>query len=258
MKSVVRNTLIVLTAIGMATVSACGRKGALVPPEALVPAAVDTIAVQQQGWDFLITWSAPDKEQGGRPLRDLAGFKLLRRRVLPAEADCSACGNAWQPIADIDLDLPKNVQQSNGAFIFRDALVAPATACQYRLLAKSRSGGVSRPATSPVKKILPVPSPPDLKASITPTGISLELAPRGLAFADVAGFNIYRRHAGTAPDPLPLNRAPITGPVWEDRQVDFGSTYRYGATTLVKINGDLVESAPGTEVELVFTQPEIR
>jgi hypothetical protein len=57
---------------------------------------------------------------------------------------------------------------------------------------------------------------------------------------------------------LPVNRAPVTGPSWDDQGVEFGTTYRYRATTLVKTDGDLVESDPSPEVEILFTQQELR
>jgi hypothetical protein len=50
----------------------------------------------------------------------------------------------------------------------------------------------------------------------------------------------------------------VPGPLWEDLQLEHGSTYRYVATTLARIHGELVESPPGTEIEILFVQPEIR
>ena len=250
--------LLVYLFLFSAVLAACGRKGPLIPPEALVPAAVDTLTVQQQGGDFLVSWSAPGKEQGGRPLRDLAGFQLLRHQLLPGEADCSACTDAWQLLVTVDLDLPVGVQQSGGRYLYRDTTVTAGAGQQYRILATSRSGGISRPATSPVKKIHPAPLPPALQAGLTPTGISLTLATPAPAGPDFAGFNLYRRTPQGVADPLPLNRAPITGPTWEDQLVEFGTSYRYRATTLIKTEGDLVESTPSPEVEILFVQQELR
>lgn len=258
MKNFVGNILILLAVLGMATVSACGRKGALIPPEALVPAAVTTLSVQQQGGEFRIIWSAPTREQGGRPLRDLAGFQLLRRQLLPGEADCAACSDAWQLLAAVDLALPTNVRQSGGLFIYHDAAVKPDAASQYRLLALSRSGGVSKPVTSALKKMLPSPTPPSLKASVSPTAVVLELTARETAVPGFVGYNIYRHVAGTEANPLPYSRKPVTERLWEDQQLEYGTTYRYAATVLVKIGNELVESPPCAEVEVLFTQAEIR
>jgi len=238
--------------------AACGRKGPLIPPEALVPAAVDTLRVEQKGWDFRVSWRAPGKEQSGRPLRDLAGFRLLRRQIVPGEPDCSACSDAWQLLATVDLDLPRSVQQHDGFYLYRDGGMLPGKAAQYRLVAFSKSGGVSRPATSPVRTLLPVPAAPSLKAGTTPTAITLELSSGLMTDSGFAGFNLYRRTAGEEPVPFPHNPAPITTPVYEDQRVDYGRSYRYSATVLVKIGDDLVESLPSAEVEVPFSLQEIR
>lgn len=237
---------------------ACGRKGALVPPEALVPATVDSLRVEQQGGDFRVSWRAPGKEQSGRPLRDLAGFQLLRRQILPGEPDCAACSDAWQLLAAVDLDLPRNVEQREGVYLYRDSGVKPGTDTQYRLVALSKSGGVSRPATSPVRKLLPVPPAPTLTATTTPTSVTLELDPGTMAGSPFAGFNLYRRGAGDDPALFPINPAPITARSYEDQRVDYGRTYRYSATTVVKVGDDLAESLPSQEIEVLFTEPELR
>lgn len=258
MNMVVRNMVILLAVLGMAIVSACGRKGALVPPEALVPAAVGSLDVRQQGGDLLVSWSAPTREQGGRPLRDLAGFQLLRRQLLPGEADCSACPEAWRPLAGVDLEMPRNVEPAAGLFFYRDKEVAPAIPTQYRVVARSASGGVSRPADTPMRRFHPAPPSPSLKVSLAPTAIALEPAARPGGNGEPAGFNIYRRSAGAGWSPLPINLSPVSGPAWEDRQVEFGSSYSYRATTLLRVGGELVESTPSPEVEILFTQQELR
>jgi len=236
----------------------CGRKGQLIPPEALVPATVGNLQVQQQGESFRISWSAPGKEQSGRPLRDLAGFRLLRRELLPGGQDCAACSDAWQLIATVDLELPLSVEKSGGSYIFRDREVKPAASSQYRLVAFSKSDGISRPVTSLLKKFLPPPLPPQLTATTTPTAIRLELKPGGTAPPEIAGYNIYRRSAAEPPPPLPLNRSPLPGPVYEDMGVAYGSSYRYAATLLLKSGDDLVESEPSPEIEVLFSEPQLR
>ena len=54
--------------------AACGRRGALLPPEALLPAPVADLQVAQRGEAFELSWSRPTTTDKGRPLKDLAGF----------------------------------------------------------------------------------------------------------------------------------------------------------------------------------------
>ena len=110
----------------------------------------------RQGRDFRITWQAPGKEQGGRPLRDLAGFRLQRRDILGDGNDCAACPDSWKLLTAIDLDFPGETQKERLApSSTYDRELPPGSTSQYQLLALSRSGGSSSPATSPLKKMLP-------------------------------------------------------------------------------------------------------
>ena len=242
----------------MLLLSACGRKGSLMPPEALVPAAVQDLNVRQSGEEFRITWSAPAKEQGGRPLRDLSEFKLLRRSITGDGSDCPSCPDSWQLLTTVDLDMPGETGQSGATFSYRDKGLPLGSTSQYRLLAISRSGGVSSPAISPVKKLQPLVTPPSLKAAVLPAAIRLEFSFAPAGKAKLVGFNVYRRANEKTPALLPLNSVPIGQSFWEDRQLEFGHTYRYSAAALVELEGETVESLPSKEVELLFTLQELR
>jgi len=242
----------------MLFLSGCGRKGPLLPPDALVPAAVQDLTVQQQGEEFRVSWSAPSKEKGGRPLRDLAGFRLYRRNIAGDGSDCSSCPDSWKLLTSIDLDMPGITRQSGAPFSYRDKVPATGSTSQYRLLAVSRSGGVSAPATSPLKKLHPVILPPTLQAAVLPAAVRLEIGYSPVGKAKVAGFNVYRRLNQNDPAPFPLNSAPLGQAVWEDQQVEFGRSYRYSATVLLEQEGEIVESLPSAEVELLFTLQELR
>lgn len=236
----------------------CGKKGQLIPPEALVPAPVTNLNVLQKGADFRITWLAPTKEQGGRPLRDLAGFSLLRRDLAKDGNNCAACAESWKLLTAIDLDLPlKETKKSGATFIYVDRGLPEGSTSQYRLLALSRSGGSSSPAVSPFKTVLPPIPAPKIKALQLPASISITFTFAPPAGAKLLGFNIYRRQETVEPLLLPLNGAPIPAATWEDQQLQFGQTYRYSATALVETGGELVESLPSAEIELLFSLQEI-
>ena len=236
----------------------CGKKGPLMPPGALVPAPVQNLLVQQQGADFRITWQAPGKEQGGRPLRDLAGFRLQRRDIPPDGNDCAACPDSWQLLTAFDLDSPGETRKSGGTFIYYDRGLPPGSTSQYKLLALSRSGGSSAPATSPLKKMQPVVAAPAIEAVLRTGSIGIAFTFTPPAGAKLLGYNVYRRLSVAEPSLLPLNGAPIPPPAWEDQQLQFGQTYRYSATALVEIGGESVESLPSAEVELLYTLQELR
>jgi len=238
--------------------TACGKKGALLPPEALVPASVRGLNVMQTGQAFRITWKAPVKELGGRPLKDLSGFLLLRRDVTPEGGDCPSCPDSWKLLSRIELDIPGSAQKSGDLFIHFDKGGEKGYRFQYRVTALSKSGGTSSPADAPLKKLLPPPPAPALTATLQPASIRIGFA-QGKGTAPVAiGFNIYRRTAGAAPPLLPLNQEPVTGTSWEDHALEYGTSYRYSAAALSQIEGEIVESPRSEEIEILFKQQELR
>lgn len=244
--------------LALLALSACGRKGPLMPPEALVPAAVQDLKVQQSGDAFRITWSAPGKEKGGRPLRDLAGFRLTKRIILGDGTDCAACDESWKLLAAVDADKPGAGGRSGGRFISFDRDVPAGQTSQYRLLVLSKSGGFSAPATSPLIQSHPPVPAPTFTGEVLPASVKLAFTFVPPAGARLAGFNVYRAPERDAPALLPLNPAPVTGTVWEDMQVEFGRSYRYSVTALVEIDGQTVESVRSAEHELLFSLQELR
>jgi predicted small lipoprotein YifL len=240
------------------TLSACGRKGALMPPEALVPAAVQNLKVQQSGEELRISWSAPSKEKGGRPLRDLAGFNLFKRIIAGDGTDCSACPESWQLLAAVDSDNPGETLKSGSTFIRYERNIPPGQTNQYRLLVLSKSGGFSSPATSPLVKFQSSVPAPGLKGAVLPASVKLEFTFVPPADAELAGFNVYRRTDKTAAALLPLNPAPLPGSVWEDTGVEFDRSYLYSATALVVVNGESVESGRSEEIDVLFKLQELR
>jgi len=237
---------------------ACGKKGALIPPEALVPAAVRDLNVQQAGEALRITWSAPSKEKSGRPLHDLAGFRLFKRIIAGDGTDCAACPDSWQLLADVAADNPGSVNKSGSTFIMHDTNNPAGQTSQFRLLASSKSGGISAPATSPLIMFQPPIPSPQFKAAVSPSAIKLEFAFEPAGSSKLAGFNVYRRTDAMPPPHLPLNQTPLKEKVWEDRQVQFGSTYHYSVTALVEMNGTIVESLHSSESAVQFALQELR
>lgn len=236
-------------------IAGCGRKGSLLPPEALVPATVNSLSVQQKGEEVQLLWSAPAREQSGRPLKDLAGFRLHKREIHGDGSDCAACGESWLLLKTIDLDTPDPAGRSGGTFVYRDRIPA-GVACQYRLTAYSRSGGASTPATSKIIRMQPSLPPPTLFLNVLPGSIGISLAFSPPKDGTLKGYNVYRRTPDTLMPVIPYAAAVQSGQ-WEDKQVSFGSSYLYAATALVATGGEIVESSPSAEAMILFTLQEL-
>jgi len=253
-----RTVMLFFLLVAAASLAACGKKGALVPPEALVPAPAIDLQVRQQGDGFRISWTAPGKEERGHPLRDLAGFRLYRHEVLPPGEDCLACPESWLFVRNVDLDYLRDVQRSGDRFFCTDRDVKTGTAYRYSVTAVSRTGAVGRPAFVEPRKKVVAPSPPLLKVVPAPTAVTLEFVANPLAGSDRLGFNIYRQRSGEPAPVPPLTPSPVPGPTHIDQQLDRAVVYRYTVTEVVRVAGEEVESAPSNEVEASLSPPEFR
>lgn len=246
---------LILCIILSAVLAGCGKKGALVPPEALVPAAVTDLRLAQKGEYFQLSWSRPDKEESGRRLTGLAGFELLRREVLPAGQQCDACPFAL--LKSIDLDYPQEVRRYGDLLLFNDNQVSRGTSYQYKVLSRKKDGSLSRDSNQVRRQKVEPPLPPVLQATSQSAGITLDIAAPTLPpGAVLVGFNIYRWRAGEPVPPFPLNDRPLTGSSFEDLRLKRGETYIYGVCTVARVAGEEVESQLSSQVTGALTEPD--
>ena len=241
---------IVLTTL---LLSGCGKKGPLMPPEALAPAAISDLRVAQKGELFQISWSRPAREAGGGALRDLAGFQLFRREVLPQAEDCEACPDAYRLLKAVDPEYLQEVRRVGDLYLYMDSDLRPGKTYQYKAVALKRDGSFSRASNLVRRRKVAPPLPPVLQASSTPTSVILEfvaIPPAGL------GYNIYRWRAGESAPFNPLNEKPVTANTFEDLRLARGITYGYAVRTVATVDGETVESVPSNEVNGALTMPD--
>lgn len=235
----------------------CGKKGPLVPPEALVPAAVNDLFVAQKGEYFQLFWSEPTREVGGGRLTNLAGFELFRREVLPPAEDCEQCPTAYRLLKKVDLDYLRDVDRLGNLLLVNDNGVETGKIYQYKVISRKKDGTPSPESNRARRQKVNPPLPPEVKATSQATSIVIELNPAQVEPAAVlSGYNIYRWRTGQSSPPFPLNDKPVTGNTFEDQRVERGVTYSYAVRTLVKAAGEDVESAPSNQVSGALTEPD--
>jgi predicted small lipoprotein YifL len=243
--------------IAFLLITGCGRKGLLVPPESLLSAPVNDLTATQKGESFQVSWSMPEKDDGGRAARDLAFFRLFKREVLPPEEDCEACANAYQVLDDVDLEYLRNARRSGDRLFVSDAAVVAGKTYQYKVVSYMKDGAPSRDSNkSRLTKFVPLPAP-RLKVISTPTSILLHWEGTALSEQGKAlGYNIYRRRADGLPSFVPLNEALLSGTDYEDLRLDRGVTYTYSVRTAVESNGAVLESIPSNEEQGTLAEPD--
>ncbi|KAF0220924.1 MAG: fibronectin I domain-containing [Geobacteraceae bacterium] len=246
-----------LWALLATALTACGKKGPLIYPEAQVPAPVTALKVEQKGELFLISWPQPDREERGERLKDLAGFRLFKREVLPPAEDCEECPTAYRLIKTVDVEYLQDVVRLDGRYFFSDAELAEGKTYQYKVVSFKGDGTESGPSNRARKKRVAPPIAPKLKALSTPAGVMLTWEPVTLPeHAGLVGYNVYRKRPGEVMPPAPLNSEPLTGTRYEDLRLERGATYAYSLRTAARIGGETVESEPSNETVGELTDPE--
>jgi predicted small lipoprotein YifL len=229
----------------LAALSGCGKVGALIPPEALVPAPIGNLALAQKGDHFLVSWSAPTKEEGGARLKELAGFTLFRRVPLPANLDCDACPGAYTERARIDLEYLRETRRAGNQFLFDDYDLKPGETYQYKIRSFSADGAQSRDSNRARRTAFTPPLPPVLEALSSSTGVVLAFVAIPPETGKLLGYNIYRTKRGEPMPLTPLNPKPVSSNSFEDKALLVGAQYSYAVRTVaVMPNEDVVESVP--------------
>lgn len=229
--------------------SGCGKKGALVPPEALVPAPIADLRVAQKGEQFLVSWSRPTREEAGGGVRDLSGFRVLRREVLPEGEDCEQCPDAYRTVRNVDLEYLREVSRRGNLYFFSDGDVVTGKVYQYKAISLKRDGAVSRDSNKPRKKKIVPPGAPQLQTRSVPGGVELSWGPGALPPETVLiGYNLYRRRGEEPVSPFPINDTLLTDSRYVDRHLDPRTAYHYLVRSIARSGVEVAESVPSNEV----------
>lgn len=237
----------------------CGRKGPLLYPDMLVPAAPAAVTAQQSGSAVKLQFALPDKDLAGRPVRGVAGVKISRRVAETGQKDvCRSCMTDYRPFLTIYLDhVPVAAQRIGNRLVLFDGDVSAGNSYSYSIVPFTADGlnGASSPKVD-VRVTLSLPAPL-LKIESLPTEARLRFFPQSLITGRLLGYNLYRWPVG-APRPYePLSREPLKGNEYIDAALQRGVKYRYSARAVIVLeSGDVAESAESEEVEGMLKDDE--
>lgn len=254
-----KKLLFLLIALPVFTViAACGKRGPLVAPEALVPAPIKDLRVEQKGNRFLVCWSAPGKEEWGGPLKGLAGFQVFRREVLPPDEDCETCPSAYGLLRTVDPEYLQDVLRSGSFFCFFDSDLKDGRTYQYKVVTMDKEGSVSKDSNRAWRKKTAPVLPPRLAGEPAPRGVVIRWQPVVLPpGSTLEGFAVYRRQSGADVMPLfPLTVVKGDTFSFEDPQMEHGVQYFYAVRTVAGLDGERVESDLSNEVSGMFSLSE--
>lgn len=232
-------------------ITACGKKGPLLYPDMLIPAAPSNVSAQQFGDSIKLSFVLPSKDLAGRDFSGLSGATIIKRDEAAGQVPgCNACTTDFAPFRKLNLDLlPPGTQRYGNLLILLDGAVQSGRAYTYRVsavTADNQEGALSAPVTV---NVVPAFSPPVLQVTSQPTEIQLEFSGVPPGEGTIAGYNLYRT-LKDEPFPLePLNGEPVSGNRFVDVGLERGTSYVYAVRMVVRLSsGGKVESGLSNEV----------
>lgn len=242
-------------------VSACGRRGPLLYPDMLVPAAPSAVTAQQSGAVVKLQFALPDKDRAGRSVQGVAGVKISRKTAVTGQKDvCRSCTTDFLLLnAPLYLDhLPATTQRFGNRLVVLDSDVNVGNSYSYRIVPFTDDGvdGAPSPIADVRMGAVPLP-PPALKIEALPTELKIKISVYPLIAARMLGYNLYRSAGTGSRSYLPLNREPLKGDEYVDSVLERGVKYRYSVKALiVRPSGDIAESAESDVVEGMLRDDE--
>lgn len=240
--------------------TACGRKGALIYPDMLVPAAPAAVSAQQSAADVKLRFTLPDKDRAGRPVQGVAGVKISRRVAETAQKNvCRSCMTDYVLFRTLYLEhLPATTQRFGNLLVVLDGDVSSGNSYSYSIVPFTADGADGAASPTAEVRVGPVPLPPPvLKIESLPTEVRLKLSVYPLIAARMLGYNLYRSSGAGPRSYLPLNREPLKGDEYVDGALERGVKYRYSVRALiVRPSGDIAESAESDTVEGMLKDDE--
>ena len=239
--------------VGMSLLAtSCGRKGALIYPDMLVPAAPASVTAQQSGSAVKLRFILPDKDRAGRPVQGVAGVKISRRVTEADRKDaCRSCMTDYLPFRTLYLDhLPTDTQRSGSRLILLDSDVRAGNIYSYSIVpftVERLDGAASIVADVRVGAPFAAPS---LELTAFPTEVKLHFSRQSLLAGQFTGYNIYRSAVATGRPYQPLNKEPLNVSEYTDSALERGVSYRYWARAVIRqVSGEVVESMESEEVQ---------
>ncbi len=231
---------------------ACGKKTALVPPQAIIPVPISDLAYLLDEKGVTLSWSPPKQSEQGERLAGIDKF-LVERAVYDLRDFCDNCPVRYTEVASVAGD--ESAQQK---ITYREEGLRPGHIYFYRVKTALGWRVASRPS-EPVsfRWQVVVGAPGELQSLAGDQQVSLSWQPplgdlSGEVVVEPFHYQVYRSVAGG--NFMPLG-SPVTAPEYLDRAVENGSSYRYKVRAVRLSGGTGVFSDMVTVVPRDLTPP---
>ena len=237
----------------MLTVGGCGYKSEPVPPESVVPKAIDDLRYSIDESGVRLTWSYPVKTIKGTEIVDVSSFDIYRA-VIPLADICTTCPIPFgEPI-----EIPGGVTSEGGkrrTAEYRTSLLR--SGHKYYFKVRSKTSWWADSGNSNIVSFLwhiPAAAPEDLAAAPDDSRISLSWNPvasliDGSAVDGDITYQVMRSQGGKEFEVLGTS---VSQPGFIDGKVINGQKYFYKVQSQLNVQGNIVN---GGMSEVVTASP---
>lgn len=228
--------LLILTSYFLLILLSCGRKGDPRVPVRYIPGPVEDLVAAPKENTVLLSWKRPEKNEDGTPIKDLAGFLILRAEI---EEGIGECRCEYLKIRMIDLDKPEPAIIEGEKTIFLDKgedLSPPGLSYGktygYKVFSINKSKILSKEKEARVSLSVP-PGPPERLRAIAGEGkVTLSWDPPkykidGSELTDLKGYNLYRGTEKGIYGDEPVNPGLILSLTYTDKGLKNNKSYYY-------------------------------
>lgn len=227
-------------------VAGCGYKNDPVPPETVVPVAIDDLryAIDESG--VLLTWTFPDRTIGGKDIVAISSFDLYRA-VMPLKDYCPSCPIPFTKLAEIPggvtADKAAGEGQRRGGE-YRASLLRSRHMYFYKL--RARTSWWADSADSNIVSFVwnvPAKAPESVLTTADDSRVILRWQPVTTLIDSrpVAGKISYQVLRSTGGKQFVPIGQPITADTYVDSPLINGQKYYYKVQSQQNIEGYLVE-----------------
>jgi len=238
-----------LAMAGLLALSGCGKRGALVYPDLLVPEAPQAVQLEQRGNSLQLSFNLPSRDLRGRGLQSPFIIEVQRRELKPDEAgECGSCPKDYLAPLKIDPEFPAPARKFGKQLVLLDSDVQQGKRYQYRVTAVGVEGEAGAAVETIRAMVCSAPPPPLVNVTIQHGGVVLlEMQGQVPDNAELVGYAIYRA-AGDEELPFQPLATTLGASRYLDQNVQPGTRYRYAVRMLVRRWDELLLSSEPSAV----------
>ncbi|MCP3889448.1 MAG: hypothetical protein GY702_11340 [Desulfobulbaceae bacterium] len=227
----------------------CGYKNAPVPPQTVVPEAVEDLLYTVDDKGIKLTWSYPVKTVKGSVVEEISSFDLYRAEV-PLEEYCGGCPVPFgEPIELAGGASVDGEQRRTATYV--SSMVQ--SGYKYFFKVRSRSSWLAASGDSNIITFVwyqPAAAPEGVAVSSGDRQVSFKWQPvtllsDGTALDKPIKYQVLRSDGGKG---LVKVGEPITGTSFVDKQVRNGQKYFYAVQSLMQYQDEFIVGGTSKEI----------